>query len=97
MIWKPVVLSGHLKLSLAYQELNFDNFEKNLVCCLNLHLETQMEQYIKEIRKQGDEVGGFIKWVVLGVPIGLGESIFNKVHAELAKAILIINAVKGFE
>ncbi len=88
---------GHLKLSMPYQELHFDNIEKNPVRCPDLNLATKMEQYIKEIRKQGDTVGGVIQCVVSGVPVGLGEPIFNKLHAELAKAMLTINAAKGFE
>jgi len=56
-----------------------------------------MEEYIKEIRKQGDTVGGTITCVIQNVPIGLGEPVFDKLHAELGKAMLSINAVKGFE
>lgn len=56
-----------------------------------------MEDYIKEIRKQGDTVGGTITCVIQNVPIGLGEPVFDKLHAELGKAMLSINAVKGFE
>ncbi len=88
---------GKLKLTLPYRDLNFENIEKNPVRCPDPNLAKKMEQYIREIRKQGDTVGGVIKCVVLGVPIGLGEPIFNKLHAELAKAMLTINAAKGFE
>ena len=56
-----------------------------------------MERYIKEIRKQGDTVGGVVSCVIKNVPIGLGEPVFDKLHAELGKAMLSINAVKGFE
>ena len=57
----------------------------------------KMENHIKEIKKQGDTVGGTITCVIQNVPIGLGEPVFDKLHAELGKAMLSINAVKGFE
>jgi chorismate synthase len=53
-----------------------------------------MEEYIREIRKQGDTVGGTVSCVIQNVPIGLGEPCFRQVHAELGKAMLSINAVK---
>ena len=52
---------------------------------------------IKEVRKEGDTIGGIITCVIQNVPIGLGEPVFDKLHAELGKAMLSINAVKGFE
>ena len=56
-----------------------------------------MEAHIKEIKKQGDTIGGTITCVIQNVPIGLGEPVFDKLHAELGKAMLSINAVHGFE
>lgn len=56
-----------------------------------------MEQFIKEIRSEGDTVGGVVECVISNVPKGLGEPVFDKLHAELGKAMLSINAVKGFE
>ena len=56
-----------------------------------------MENFIKEIKKKGDSVGGTITCVIQNVPIGLGEPVFDKLHADLGKAMLSINAVKGFE
>ena len=56
-----------------------------------------MEEYIKQIRKEGDSVGGTVTCVLQNVPVGLGEPVFDKLHAELGKAMLSINAVKGFE
>ena len=57
----------------------------------------KMEDYIKKIRKDGDTVGGIITCVIKNVPTGLGEPVFDKLHAELGRAMLSINAVKGFE
>jgi chorismate synthase len=56
-----------------------------------------MISLIKSIKKNGDTVGGVISCIISGVPVGLGEPVFNKLHAELGKAMLSINAVKGFE
>ena len=56
-----------------------------------------MENLIKKIRKEGDTVGGIITCVIKNVPVGLGEPVFDKLHAQLGKAMLSINAVKGFE
>ena len=56
-----------------------------------------MISLIKSTKKNGDTVGGVISCIISGVPVGLGEPVFNKLHAELGKAMLSINAVKGFE
>ena len=57
----------------------------------------KMIEKIKQIRKEGDTIGGTVTCVLKNVPIGLGEPVFDKLHAELGKAMLSINAVKGFE
>lgn len=88
---------GSMKLDTPYQELDFSNIEKNPVRCADMDMASRMEDYIKEIRKEGDTIGGVITCVAKNVPIGLGEPVFDKLHAELGKAMLSINAVKGFE
>jgi chorismate synthase len=88
---------GDLFINKPYQELDFSLTETNPVRCPDTETAAQMEDYIKEIRKQGDTVGGTITCVIQNVPIGLGEPVFDKLHAELGKAMLSINAVKGFE
>ena len=80
-----------------YENLDFSNIEKNPVRCPDPIMASQMEDYIKDIRKQGDTVGGVVTCVIKNVPVGLGEPVFDKLHAELGKAMLSINAVKGFE
>lgn len=87
---------GELKLN-ANHQINFTEIEKNPVRCPNTELAQEMETYIKSIRKEGDTVGGQVKCVINGVPIGLGDPIFEKLHANLGRAMLTINAVKGFE
>ncbi len=88
---------GEIFIDKPYQELDFSKIESNAVRCPDLATAEKMENYIKEIKKQGDTVGGTITCVIQNVPIGLGEPIFDKLHAELGKAMLSINAVKGFE
>ena len=88
---------GELFIDKPYQDLDFSLTETNAVRCPDLATAKKMENYIKEIKKQGDTVGGTITCVIQNVPIGLGEPVFDKLHAELGKAMLSINAVKGFE
>ncbi|MGX1930038.1 chorismate synthase [Flagellimonas sp. 2504JD4-2] len=88
---------GDLKLEKEYQELDFSKIESNPVRCPDTDTAERMEAYIKSIKKEGDTIGGVITCVIQNVPIGLGEPVFDKLHAELGKAMLSINAVKGFE
>ena len=71
--------------------------ESNLVRCPDKNLAEKMENLIREVRKEGDTIGGVISCVIKGVPAGLGEPVFDKLPAELGKAMLSINAVKAFE
>ncbi len=88
---------GHLKLTTPYNELDFSETEANIVRCPDQNMAAEMESYIKQIRKEGDTVGGVVSCVIKGVPVGLGEPVFDRLHAELGKAMLSINAVKGFQ
>lgn len=88
---------GDIFIDKPYQALDFNKIESNPVRCPDEATAAKMETYIKEIRKQGDTVGGTVTCVIQNVPIGLGEPVFDKLHAELGKAMLSINAVKGFE
>src|SRR5690606_31877744 len=80
-----------------YQAVDFDLIEKNLVRCPDEITANQMENLIKATRKQGDTLGGIITCVVQNVPVGLGNPVFDRLEADLAKAMLSINATKGFE
>lgn len=71
--------------------------ETNLVRCPDKNVAEKMENLIREVRKEGDTIGGVISCLIQGVPAGLGEPVFDKLPAELAKAMLSINAVKAFE
>ena len=88
---------GDLKLNKSYTELDFSLIESNPVRCPDPETAGKMEDYIKEIRKEGDTIGGVVTCVIQNVPVGLEEPVFDKLHAELGKAMLSINAVKGFE
>lgn len=88
---------GLIKLNKNYQELDFSKIEKSSIRCPDLIIANEMIKLIKKIRKEGDTIGGVISCVIKGVPIGLGEPVFDKLHADIGKAMLSINAVKGFE
>ena len=88
---------GNIKLEKSYDELDLSAIDSNAVRCPDQDTADQMINYISKIKKSGDTVGGIISCVIENVPIGLGEPVFDKLHAELGKAMLSINAVKGFE
>lgn len=88
---------GEIFIDKPYQDLDFSKIESNPVRCPDEDTAQKMEQYIKQIRKEGDSVGGTITCVLQNVPVGLGEPVFDKLHATLGQAMLSINAVKGFE
>lgn len=88
---------GEIFIDKPYQALDFNLTDTNDVRCPDTVTAAKMEEYIKQIRKEGDTVGGTITCVIKNVPAGLGDPVFDKLHAELGKAMLSINAVKGFE
>ncbi len=88
---------GNLFLMKPYQELDLSKTESNIVRCPDTDVAKAMIAKIAEIKKQGDTIGGTITCVIKNAPIGLGEPVFDKLHAALGKAMLSINAVKGFE
>lgn len=88
---------GDIFMEKAYQDVDFSKIESNIVRCPDNASAEKMIARINEIKKQGDTIGGTITCVIQNVPVGLGEPIFDKLHAQLGKAMLSINAVKGFE
>lgn len=88
---------GDLKLDKAYRELNLTQIDDNDVRCPDEETAQRMYNLIDETRKNRDTIGGIVTGVIKGTPVGLGEPVFDKLHAELGKAMLGINAVKGFE
>jgi chorismate synthase len=88
---------GHIKLGGTYKDYNLGLAETNPVRCPHTAIALEMEALIKSVQSQGDTVGGVVSCVVKGVPAGLGEPVFGKLHAALAYAMMTINAAKGFE
>jgi len=88
---------GDIFIDKPYQDLDFSKIESNAIRCPDEATAKQMIAKVQEIKKQGDTIGGTITCVLQNVPVGLGEPVFDKLHAELGKAMLSINAVKGFE
>lgn len=88
---------GPIKLSTSPEHIITENIEKSIVRCPDETVSNQMIELITETGKKGDSVGGAISCVIKNVPAGLGEPVFDKLHAELGKAMLSINACKGFE
>ena len=88
---------GDIFIDKPYQDLDFSKTETNAIRCPDEATAEKMIAKVQEIKKLGDTIGGTITCVIENVPVGLGEPVFDKLHAELGKAMLSINAVKGFE
>lgn len=88
---------GNLKLEKTFDAIDTALIFSNNARCPDNKVAEQMINYIEEIKKQGDSVGGVIQGLVKNCPVGLGEPVFDKLHADLAKGLMSINAVKGFE
>ena len=88
---------GDIKLENDYLHYDLDTIEQNDVRCPDKEKAAEMEQFIKEVKSEGDTIGGVITGVIKGCPVGLGEPEFGKLHAQLGAAMLSINAAKGFE
>ncbi len=88
---------GSLALAPGYANLDLHLTETNDIRCPDPVMAEKMIRLIKKVRKAGDTIGGVVSAVVTGCPVGLGEPVFDKLHADLGKAMLSINAAKGFE
>ncbi len=88
---------GNLALSKPYTDLNLDLTEDNIVRCPDPIMADQMIALIDQTRLDRDTIGGVVSAVITGIPVGIGEPVFEKLHATLGAAMLSINAVKGFE
>ena len=87
---------GEVKIE-SQEFFKSEAIEKSLVRCPIKEASNKMEGLISEVKKEGDTLGGIIQCIVKNVPAGLGEPVFDKLHASLGKSMLSINAVKGFE
>jgi chorismate synthase len=88
---------GDIDVNIPYQELDLSIAETNIVRCPHPDTAFLMVHAIENVRKAGDTLGGVVSCVISGAPVGLGEPVFDKLHADLAKAMMSINATKGFE
>lgn len=88
---------GDITLENDYRQYDKDEIEKNIVRCPDAVKAQEMIDLISAVKAEGDTIGGVITCVAKGVPAGLGEPVFGKLHADLGAAMLSINAVKGFE
>ncbi len=88
---------GEFRTRIDHETVTAEMVESNIVRCPDTVVAKQMIQLIETVRDEGDSVGGVIRGVIRNLPVGLGEPVFDKLHADLGKAMLSINAVKGFE
>jgi chorismate synthase len=88
---------GSIKVTGDYNQLDLSKTENNIIRCPDEAIAEKMIALIQEVRKAGDTIGGVVQCVVKNCPTGLGEPVFDKLQADLAKAIMSINACKGFE
>ncbi|MFT2007457.1 chorismate synthase [Pontibacter sp. 13R65] len=88
---------GSIKVQQEYTDLDLGQIDSNIVRCPHSDTASEMIKLIEDARDSLDTIGGVVSCVIKGVPAGLGEPVFDKLHAELGKAMLSINAVKGFE
>ena len=88
---------GNIMLDSDYSKLDFSQIESTPVRCPNLEKANEMIKLIEVVKADGDTIGGVVTCIIEGVPVGLGEPVFGKLHAALGSAMLGINAVKGFE
>jgi len=88
---------GEIDVKIPVEKFDWAAVEKNLVRCPDAETAVQMQKLIEAVRDDGDTVGGIVTGVIEGCPVGLGEPVFHKLEADLAHAMLSINATKGFD
>ncbi|MEK7480152.1 MAG: chorismate synthase [Patescibacteria group bacterium] len=88
---------GDIKAEVDLDDVQMVDIEDNIVRCPDQKAALEMIELIDSVRRDGDSIGGIIQGVIRNVPVGLGEPVFDKIPADLGKAMLSINAVKGFE
>jgi chorismate synthase len=88
---------GSVRLNKSYKDLDLSLIDSNIVRCPDTEIANKMISEIQKTQKQGDTIGGEITAIATGVPVGWGEPVFDKLHADLGKGMLSINAVHGFK
>ena len=92
-----VSATGSVKLHKSYKDLDFSLIDSNIVKCPDAEMANKMIAEIRKMQKDGDTIGGEITALATGVPVGWGEPVFDKLHADLGKGMLSVNAVHGFK
>ena len=88
---------GDIKADVDFNTVKAADIESNIIRCPDQNVAEKMIELVDSVRKDGDSIGGIIQGVIRNVPVGLGEPVFDKISADLGKAMLSINAVKGFD
>lgn len=88
---------GDIKTDADFNLVTTEQIESNIVRCPDGQAAERMIELIEKVRLEGDSIGGVIRGVIKNMPVGFGEPVFDKLPADLAKAMMSINAVKGFE
>lgn len=88
---------GTIATTIPDDKVTWEKIEKNIIHCPDQEVAEQMIRLIEEVRDDGDSIGAVVKGIIRNAPAGLGEPVFDKLSADLGKAMLSINAVKGFE
>ena len=88
---------GSIRLNKSYKTVDFSKIDENIVRCPDSSIAKKMIEEVEKTKKDGDTIGGEITCVAKGVPVGWGEPVFEKLHAEIGKAMLSINAVHGYK
>lgn len=88
---------GDIRAGIDYQKVQREAIEANIIRCPDQETAKKMIALVEAVKQDNDSIGGVIKGVIRNVPVGLGEPVFDKLSADLGKAMLSINAVKGFE
>ena len=88
---------GRVRMTKYHKDLDLSSIDSNIVRCPDKEHAERMIAEIEQVRKEGDTIGGIITAIASGIPAGWGEPVFDKLHAEIGKAMLSINAVHGFK
>ena len=88
---------GDIKADADLNKVKAADIESNIIRCPDKKAAEKMIALVEKVKAEGDSIGGIIQGVIRNVPAGLGEPVFDKIPADLAKAMMSINAVKGFD
>ncbi|HHZ65388.1 MAG TPA: chorismate synthase [Flavobacteriales bacterium] len=96
-IYGYVAQVGNIKIDKCHKDMDLSKIDDTEIRCPDMEVAEQMIARIEEVRKEGDTIGGVVTGIITGMPAGLGEPVFDKLNADLAKAMMSIPAAKGFD